>query len=353
MGASAESGRPLFLSFCRADGSPGIGMYQRGVTRMPGEWLLLALVTGVVFVNGFTDAPNAVTGVVCAGTLPFGGAVAMAAVCNAAGLLLACRYAPRVSDTVRGMADFSASGEHAAAAALCSALLAVIAFAIAAWVFGIPTSESHALLAALSGAALAGGGRVSPGAWASVALGLAVSSLGGLLAGALLGAAARHLPKGRGMRGVSVVCAAFMALMHGAQDGLKFTAVLTEAFPSGTGRPGGAAGAVGIVLVGSAMALGTLCGGRRIIEAVGEKMVPLDAGSGAASDLAGALLLLAATWTGVPMSTSHTKACAVLGAGAASGAPVDVRVLGGMVFAWAATFPVCGAVGWLFTRLAA
>lgn len=314
---------------------------------MLGEWLLLALVIGVVFVNGFTDAPNAVTGVVCAGTLPFGMAAAMAAACNVAGLLFAWRYAPRVSDTVRGTADFSAAGERTAAAALCGAMLAVIAFALAAWVFGIPTSESHALLAALSGAALAGGGRVSPGAWASVALGLAVSSLGGLLAGALLGAAVRRLPKGRWMRGVSVVCAAFMALMHGAQDGLKFTAVLAAAFQSGAVRPGGA------MLVGGAMAIGTLCGGRRIVEAVGERMVPLDAGSGAASDLAGALLLLAATWAGVPMSTSHTKTCAVLGAGAASGAPVDGRVLGGMILAWAATFPACGAAGWLFARLAA
>ena len=66
-----------------------------------------------------------------------------------------------------------------------------------------------------------------------------------------------------------------------------------------------------------------------------------------------ALLLLAATWAGVPMSTSHTKTCAVLGAGAASGAPVDGRVLGGMILAWAATFPACGAAGWLFARLAA
>lgn len=325
-----------------------------------GYFFLVVLVVGVIFVNGWTDAPNSITSIVCTGVLPFRRAALLAAGCNLCGLLLSWCLAPRVSNTIREMADFSAADPFLALSALCAAMAAVILFAVAAWVFGIPTSESHALLAALSGAAAALGGKaaISEGAWSKVLLGLLLSSAGGLLLGFLLCGPCARLLRRCGAGRIQLVCSVLLSLMHGAQDGLKFVGVLLVADSFLLGAPAGSemdlSGSLGAVLLcGVVMSVGTLVGGRRIIEAVGEQMVSLGERSGSASDLAAALLLLGATITGVPMSTTHTKTCAVMGAGLRCGEEVHPKVMGRMVLAWGITFPVCGLIGWLITRLVA
>lgn len=322
-----------------------------------GYALLILLVAGVLFVNGFTDAPNAITGAVCAGALSFRAAAALAALCNTAGLMTAWKFAPRVSNAICELVDFSSADNRAAVAALSAALIAVVGFAAAAWLFGIPTSESHALIAALSGAAAALGGTqaVRREPWSVVLAGLAFSSAGGFAAGWLFGRVLGN--RLQRTKSIQIFCAALLALAHGAQDGLKFVGVVLIADTLAAGRMmrageidlSGATGAV--ILCGTVMGVGTLCGGRRIVETVGKRMVPLDCASGTASDLAGAVLLILATAAGVPMSTTHTKTCAVLGAGRAAGLPADRRAARDVVLAWGITFPVCFAVGWLITRL--
>ncbi|PWM36574.1 MAG: inorganic phosphate transporter [Clostridiales bacterium] len=326
-----------------------------------GYFFLVVLVVGVIFVNGWTDAPNSITSIVCTGVLPFRRAALLAAGCNLCGLLLSWLLAPKVTNTIREMADFSQTDPFSALSALCAAMAAVILFAVAAWIFGIPTSESHALLAALSGAAAALGGKaaISEGAWGKVLWGLLLSSAGGLVLGFLVcGPCARLLKRGghRGARRIQLFCSVLLSLMHGAQDGLKFVGVLLVADSFLLGAPASSevdlSGSLGAVLLcGVVMSVGTLVGGRRIIEAVGEQMVSLGERSGSASDLAAALLLLGATATGIPMSTTHTKTCAVMGAGLRCGETVHLRVVGRMALAWGITFPVCGLIGWLITRL--
>ena len=123
---------------------------------MPFSYILLVLLcAGVLFVNGFTDAPNAITAAVCTGTLRFGRAVLLAAACNTAGLILSWHFAPMVQNTICEMVDFSGADSLAALSAVAASMAAVVLFAVAAWIFGIPTSESHALIAALAGAAVA------------------------------------------------------------------------------------------------------------------------------------------------------------------------------------------------------
>ena len=117
------------------------------------------LTLAVIFVNGWTDAPNAIATAVGTGALRMGRAIALAAVCNLLGAVLSAALCPAVAATVLEIGDFS--GRAQAQAALCAALLSIVLWAVAAWAFGIPTSESHALLAALSGAAVALQGTLS------------------------------------------------------------------------------------------------------------------------------------------------------------------------------------------------
>ena len=145
------------------------------------------LVLAVIFVNGWTDAPNAIATAVGSGAISFRRGAALAAVCNFAGTALACLFFPAVAATIEELVVFS--DPRAAAAALNAALMAIVLWAAAAWRFGLPTSESHALLAGLSGSALAlgrGAAQLNAGAWLQALAGLGLSLPAGALAGRIL-----------------------------------------------------------------------------------------------------------------------------------------------------------------------
>lgn len=115
----------------------------------------LCLVLAVVFVNGWTDAPGAITGVVASGVLPYKRAVTLAAAMNLLGVVAMTALCPAVADTISGLVNFAAVDSAHSLAALAGAMTAIVLFAVGAWWFGIPTSESHALIAGTMGAAYA------------------------------------------------------------------------------------------------------------------------------------------------------------------------------------------------------
>lgn len=301
---------------------------------------VLLLLCAVVLVNGWTDAPNAIATPVAAGTLSFHAAVALAAGCNLLGVVCTVRLSDGVARTLFSIADFGPS----ALTALTAALAAAVLWAVAAWRFGIPTSESHALVAGLTGAALALGAehlRLAP----------LLRVGGGLLLSLVLGAGlgrlfSRLLP--RGGEGVyrrgQVAGAAVTAFLHGAQDGQKFLGVFALILTlDGSGFSLPARAAWGCAAL---MALGTLLGGRRIIETVGQKMVLLTPRTGFAADLGCAAALSVCTLLGLPVSTTHAKAAAILGAGSSP----DGKIAGSLGLAWVLTFPGCGAIAFFLVR---
>ena len=317
------------------------------------EGIVLALIVGVVFVNGWTDAPNAIACAVSTGAIRYRAAAWLAGVCNLFGLLTSYALGARVAGTMFSLVSFE-GGPEASLTALGAAMTAIVLFAVVAWRFGIPTSESHALISALTGAALALGGSANASAWGKVLAGLVISlALGFSLGWVLVRVFARPLSllRGRVLGKFQVFAAGGMAFMHGAQDGQKFVAIfiLAELFAQGRGAGGeiSLAGHLPIVLLcGLTMALGTSVGGGRIVDLVGYRMVRLQKPEGALADLSGALCLLAASLLGVPMSTTHTKTTAMMGAAhAANSGHVDTSVVRGILLAWAVTFPVCGLLG--------
>ncbi len=301
------------------------------------------LVLAVIFVNGWTDAPNAIATAVGSGALSFRRGVLMAAVCNFAGAALACLCFPAVADTMGELAAFF--DPDAAVVTLNAALLSIVLWSVAAWRFGLPTSESHALLAGLSGGAVAlgaGAAQLSAGAWLRVLAGLALSLPVGVAAGRLF----RQALAGRVRRPAAwqKCAAALTALLHGVQDGQKFLALLllTDGLDGGLS----VSRLTLTLLTAGVMALGTALGGKPIVEKVGSELASLSPADGLAADLGAGTVLLACSLMGLPVSTTHAKVAAICGAGQGA----NRGVMGQMAGAWILTFPACGAMAFLLTK---
>lgn len=327
--------------------------------------LITSLLTmGVIFVNGWTDAPNAIATCVSTRAMTPSAAIAMASVCNFLGVFVMSTVNASVAMTIRNMVDFGGDTRRASVA-LCAALTAIVVWAVAAWYFGIPTSESHALIAGLSGAAIAlqGGihgirfaewGRVLLGLVVSVAVGFALAFFGGKWLRVCCSSTDRPIID-RTFRRAQIASGAAMAFMHGAQDGQKFMGVFLLGIGLTNGQPH-ASYVLPVwlmVLCSAVMAVGTSVGGGRIIKSVGMDMVKLKPDQGFVADMAGAGCLLLSSVCGLPVSTTHTKTAAVMGVGA-SYRRFGVRwsTVREMIVAWILTFPCCGLIGYLIAAFA-
>lgn len=322
---------------------------------LPAALSLIATLS-VVFVNGWTDAPNAIASCVSTGCLSMKKAVMLASAADFAGAFLMRKIGVGVSETIINMVNFG-NDSSSALAALCAGMSAVVIWASAAWAFGIPTSESHALLAGLSGASVALNGGFSGidlNSILKVLAGLAFSSIFGFFAGCVTSkitvAVFREREREKSekfFRLSQIFSSAVMAFMHGAQDSQKFAGVLRLEISmlgeSGTGK-------WVFPLCAVIMSLGTALGGGRIIKTVGVDMVKMRPYQGFAADAAGGACLFLSTLFGLPVSTTHTKTTAVMGVGAAKSLrSVDWSVAGDMAAAWIFTFPGCGILGWLIS----
>lgn len=330
----------------------------------PALLITTILTLGVVLVNGWTDAPNAIATCISTRAMSPRIAIIMAAIFNFIGVLVMTMINSMVAQTIYKMVDFGGD-THNALTALCAALFAIVLWATAAWWFGIPTSESHALIAGISGAAIAlqrGFSGINPKEWIKVLYGLGLSLLFGFFAGWLVVKLIEVIFKRFSRRKTyttfkyaQIAGAAGMAFMHGAQDGQKFMGV----FMLGIFLAQGQASVTNfvipiwlIILCSAVMALGTSIGGMRIIKSVGMDMVKLETYQGFSADLAGVICLFTASAFGLPVSTTHTKTTAIMGVGAAKRvSSVNWGVVKEMLFAWLLTFPGCGLIGFLMALL--
>ncbi|ABN54196.1 MAG TPA: inorganic phosphate transporter [Hungateiclostridium thermocellum] len=322
------------------------------------------LTLGVIMVNGWTDAPNAIATCVSTRSISPRAAIVMAAFFDFLGVFVMTKINARVAETIYKMVDFGGD-PNKALVALCAALFAIVLWATAAWWFGIPTSESHALIAGISGAAIAlqkGLHGINFNEWVNVLYGLALSLVLGFATGwtvvKLVEKIFRRVNRAKTFgffKNAQVLASAGMAFMHGAQDGQKFMGV----FMLGVFLTQGQAQVTEfiipnwmLILCSAVMATGTSIGGYRIIKAVGMDMVKLEKYQGFSADLAGVICLLTASVFGLPVSTTHTKTTAIMGVGAAKRiSSVNWGVVKEMVSAWVLTFPGCGLIGFLMALL--
>lgn len=341
-----------------------ISQFIQQLSETPALWITVILTLGVILVNGWTDAPNAIATCVATRAMKPRNAIAMAAVFNFLGVLVMTLLSPKVAETIYNMVDFG-SNAHEASIALSAAMFAIVVWAVLAWAFGIPTSESHALIAGITGSAIAMHNNldgVNGAEWGKVLFGLVFSLVIGFALGYAVTKLIQRLCRRMNYRKANgffdkgqVVAAAGTAFMHGAQDGQKFMGVflLGLALAQGNVSPGAVNVPVWLMILCSlVMACGTSIGGMKIIKSVGMDMVKLEKYQGFAADISATAGLLVCSVTGMPVSTTHAKTSAIMGVGAAKRMrAVNWSVAKEMVFTWILTFPGCGLIGFLMTKL--
>ncbi|HEX3247165.1 MAG TPA: inorganic phosphate transporter [Chloroflexota bacterium] len=327
---------------------------------MESAFLLLGLIVllGLAFdfINGFHDTANAIATSVATRVLSPMQAVTMAGVLNFAGALTGTAVAATVG---KGIIPPEASTQQL----VIAALLAAIAWNLITWYLGLPSSSSHALVFSIVGAGVATGG------WQIIDLkgiektfqGLVFSPILGfggafLLMILLLNIFAERTPVlvTRIFGRAQLVSAAYMAFSHGSNDAQKTMGVITMALASYYGWEGSqwAVPTWVIICAATAMGMGTMIGGWRIIKTMGLKVVDLRPIHGFAAETAAATVIEIASRLGIPVSTTHTISSAILGVGASKRlSAVRWGVAGHIFMAWVFTIPACFMLAWAIRSL--
>jgi len=323
---------------------------------------LIAVALAFDFLNGLHDAANSIATVVSTRVLRPQVAVAWAAFFNFIAFLF---FGLHVANTV-GTGIVSAHVIDAQV--IFGALMGAIAWNLVTWLLGIPSSSSHALIGGLIGAgtAKAGIGAIEWGGVLKTASAIVLSPAGGLMLALLLvlivtWASARLTPLAvdRRFRKLQLISASLYSLGHGGNDAQKTMGIIAVLLYSQHKLEGGFHVPLWVVLAcQAAMGLGTLMGGWRIVHTMGSKITRLTPPQGFCAETGGAITLFAATWLGIPVSTTHTITGAIVGVGASRRvSAVRWNVASGIVVAWVVTLPAAALIGalayWLATAIGA
>lgn len=319
--------------------------------------LFVALIITVVLVNGWTDAPSSVAGCISGRAFSPPVALKVAAVCNFLGAVSMAVINPSVAKTVYGIADFE-GGKEIAVCSICAGLLSVILWAVITAKVGIPTSESHALISGLTGAAVANGMSldvIQREEWKAVLIGLLMATLPTALLAFILYRLTLKIFADQNRRGamqyfvraqrIGACCGAFM---HGAQDSQKFMGVYLLGISVLSDKSYGNMERIPLYVVlscATVMTAGTLFGGMKIIKKVGCDMTALDAAGGSTADTASSAVMAVCSFVGIPAATTQAKSCAMMGVGISQKNGIDAKIAAELIVAWILTFPVCGGIG--------
>ena len=279
--------------------------------------ILLALIFD--YINGFHDAANSIATVVSTRVLTPGQAVIWAAFFN---FVAAFGFGTAVAKTIgKGMIDI----EVVTFGVIFAGLMGAITWDLITWYFGLPTSSSHALIGGYAGAAIAkaGFGAIIPAGWTKTLIFIVLSPMIGLLFGLLLMVAIfwmfqHSAPRkvDHWFRRLQLVSAALFSLNHGANDAQKTMGIITGVLFTAGYLTVFEVPMWVILAAHTAIGLGTLAGGWRIIHTMGQKITKLQPVGGFAAETGAASAIFIATFLGVPVSTTHAITGAIVGVGA-------------------------------------
>jgi PiT family inorganic phosphate transporter len=325
--------------------------------RTVGLIFLIIVALGFDFTNGFHDAANAVAVSITTRALRPLTALGMAAALNVVGAVVSTKVAATVG---KGIIS-TPTGTHGLVIVF-SALVGGITWNLLTWWLGLPSSSTHALIGGLVGAAIASASTVKwHGIVSKVILPMAVSPLIGLILGYLLMVVilwtfrrARPAVLNTRFRSAQTLSTAAMAFSHGTQDAQKTMGVIALALVA-TGHLNGFHVPLWVILsAASAMGLGTLAGGWRVIRTLGNRITALDPARGfAAQTSASAVLLVSAYAYAMPVSSTHIMTSSIMGVGASRRlSAVRWGVAQQVIAAWVLTIPGAAASAWVVYHLA-
>ena len=301
----------------------------------------------LIFTNAITDAPNAIATLVGTKVLPFKKAAYLSAIFNFIGIVVMSFINIAVANCISSMVDLS--DKQNGMIVLISGMIAVIIFALAAMKFGIPTSETHGLIAGLTGSAVAiyGWNSVSLYEWKNVLIGLIWSIFGTLIVGFL-------------------VVKLFEKIIHINQNentkqwqiigccGMSFILIIFFSLIQNTPIPNiiNPLDYVGIILYTAfIMAMGVAIGGKKIVDNIGTEMVELNNKQALMSDITTIVTLFIASMTGIPVSTTHAKTMSIIAIGKNENSKIDQTKVFSICKAWFWNFPISGAIGYILAIL--
>jgi len=319
-----------------------------------GDDVILVIVVGTAlafdFTNGFHDTANVVATSISTRAMPPRIAVAYAAVLNFAGAFLSLAVAATVAKDVVDAGVVTPT-------VVFAGLIGAIAWNLATWWFGLPSSSSHALIGGVVGSAFAAAGAdavLGEGIAGKVLIPAVVAPILAFVIGVIAinvayGIAGRERPGPvtRGFRLGQVVSGGMLALAHGTNDAQKTMGVITLALiANGSISENADVPFWVVVSAASAIALGTYMGGWRIIRTVGTRIIKMDPAQGFSAQGAGAAVILASSHYGFPLSTTQVISGGIMGAGAGKRvSAVRWGVAGNIVTAWLLTLPAAAAIG--------
>jgi len=318
--------------------------------------LVVFLALAFDFINGFHDTANAIATSVSTRALSPRVAILMAAIMNFVGALTFTGVAKTIGGSIADPTQL-AHGEQI----VIAALLAAIAWNLVTWWFGIPSSSSHALIGALAGAVIGAEGLagINASGFTSIVQALVFSpliafTLGFILMSILKKVFANRSPHqvNKGFRASQVVTAAFQAFTHGTNDAQKAMGIITFALVAAQLQDTDDVQLWVKISAALAMALGTSIGGWKIIKTMGTKIFKIEPINGFAADMGSALVILTATLSHFPVSTTHTITSSLLGVGSAKRfSSVKWSMAGRIVMSWLITIPISALMAIIFFKL--
>ncbi len=328
--------------------------------------LLIATALAFDFTNGFHDTGNAMATSIATGALKPKTAVLLAGVLNLVGAFLSVEVAVTVTTSVLKIQD-SKTGHlvptinaSTGLTIIFAGLIGGILWNLLTWLFGIPSSSSHALFGGLIGSGLAAAGLAGvnwPGVIGKVLIPAVASPfIAGLVAAVgtwIVYRITRNVTKKRreeGFRWGQIVTASLVALAHGTGDAQKTMGVIALALIT-TGHLTGDVKKDGLpfwIILSCALAigLGTYIGGWRVIRTLGKGLVEIESPQGFAAEASSAVVILSSSAAGMALSTTQVATGSILGSGVGKpGAQVRWKVAGRMAVAWLVTLPAAALVG--------
>jgi PiT family inorganic phosphate transporter len=309
-----------------------------------GVVFIIAVALAFDFVNGMHDAANSIATVVATRVLRPLQAVIWAAFFN---FVAAFGFGVAVASTIgQGVIDTGIVNEQV----ILAALLGALAWDLITWYYGLPSSSSHALIGGLVGAAVveAGWDAVVGEGVRKVAVFIVVSPLIGFIVASLISLAVRAVFRvaqpaiaGTVFRRLQLVSAGLYSLSHGTNDAQKTMGIISVLLFS-TGHLGDTFYVPLWVILSAhtAIALGTLAGGWRIVHTMGSRITKLEPYGGFSAETAAAASIIYASHIGIPVSTTHTIAGAIAGVGSSRRfSSVRWNVAGQIIWAWVLTIP--------------
>ncbi len=303
----------------------------------------LILAYGVLFVNGWTDAPNSIATAVSTNAISYKKATILCGCFNLLGVVIAYFVSTSVAEFVfnaGNLGNYTSIG-------ISVVFFTMILFGVISWYFGLPSSESHAMLSGLAGASFAASNDLEDTKKVGYVFVFMVFSC--VLAFVLSYLSRLIFKWNLSYKGLQVISCSLTSFMHGWQGGLKFIGII--AFLLGIDISRTKIPVLLMLSVAVVLSLGALMGGKRIISSIGENIVKLRHVSSFSSDIGTYFSLLICSLLGMPVSTGNIKCLAIMGVGVCEKQPLNKKTTIKLFVSFIAVFPICFLISYFIMKL--